>query len=114
MSDSRNKSNFYATRIEARRFNRGHVYIPIDIREHGGGRHNGQMIDLSQSGCRLNCPVLLNLKRRVFVTLPELEPLEVEVIWKEGDDYGCSFHNGLHPAVYDHIVAKFPSLGGNR
>ena len=72
----------------------------------------GQMIDLSQSGCRLNCPVLLNINRRVFVTLPELAPLEVEVVWKQGDEYGCSFHNGLHQAVYDHIVAKFPSLGG--
>ena len=112
VSDGEKSSKAPTPGIEARRFNRDHVYIPIDIREHGGGRHKGQMIDLSQSGCRLNCPVLLNLNRRVFVTLPELAPLEVEVVWKQGDEYGCSFHNGLHQAVYDHIVAKFPSLGG--
>lgn len=112
MSEGDQRSNATKSRMEARRFNRDHVYIPIDIREHGAGRHKGQMIDLSQSGCRINCPVLLNLNRRVFVTLPELAPLEVEVIWKQGDEYGCSFHNGLHQAVYEHIVAKFPSLGG--
>ena len=69
MSDGNNRWKYPTHGIEARRFNRDHVYIPIEIREHGGGRNKGQMIDLSQSGCRINCPVLLNLNSSLWAAL---------------------------------------------
>lgn len=111
MSDGGQRKSEPTPGLDARRYVRGEVNISIEIREHGGGRQKGVIYNLSQSGCRINCPVLLNLHRRIFLTLPDFAPIEVEVRWKDGDEYGCSFHNGLHPAVYDHILAKFPSLG---
>jgi hypothetical protein len=114
MSDGSENNSEAATGVEFRRFERGDVDIVIDVREYGGGRHRAQMIDLSVSGCRVASATYLNENRRIFITLPGFGPLEAEVVWQIKGEYGCSFINGLHEAVYDHIVEKFPSLGGNR
>ncbi len=98
--------------VEARKYQRGDVDIHIDIREHGGGRHKARLTDLSRSGCRISCPVLIPENRVVSITLPTFAPFEAEVVWKIGDDYGCSFHHELHEAIYDHILIKYPALGG--
>lgn len=100
-----------APTAETRRHKRGEVDIFIEIREHGAGRHKGRLTDLSQSGCRISCPVFIPENRKVSITIPGFSPLEAEIVWKIGDDYGCSFANPLYEAVYDHIVAKYPSLG---
>jgi hypothetical protein len=97
---------------DARKYRRGDVDILIDIREHGGGRHKGRLMDLSRSGCRISCPVLIVQNRIISITLPTFAPFEAEVVWKLNDDYGCSFHQELHEAIYDHIVKKYPALGG--
>lgn len=99
-----------AAYIEHRRFGRGGVHIDIEVRELGGGRHKAQMIDLSQSGCRICSVTYLNESKTVFIALPDFAPLQAEVVWKIRDDYGCAFANALHPAVYDHILARYPSL----
>lgn len=96
--------------IEFRRYARGEVDIVIDLRESGGGRLQAQIVDISQSGCRIATVTYLNENRRIFITLPGFGPLEAEVVWRIGENYGCAFISPLHPAVYDHIVAKFPSL----
>jgi len=95
---------------EYRRFDRGDVYIPIDVREYAGGRHKAHMLDLLQSGCRVFSVTLLRQDRSIFITLPGFAPLEAEVVWKKRDEYGCVFLTGLHPAIYDHILASFPAL----
>lgn len=100
-----------ATGIEYRRFARGDVDITIDVREYGGGRHKAHMVDLSQSGCRVYSVTYLSENKTIYITLPGFGPLEAEVVWKIRDQYGCAFTQGLHPAVYDHIIAKYPSLG---
>lgn len=99
-----------ARHIEHRRYGRGDVHIDIEVREQGGGRHKAQMVDLSQSGCRICSLTYLNESKTVFISLPDFAPLEAEVVWKIRDDYGCAFNNALHLAVYDHILAKYPLL----
>ena len=110
MSDEEKGANENLKGLEFRRFSRGDVRIPVDIREYAGGRHKAHMVDLSQSGCRIYSVTLLRQDRSVFITLPDFAPLEAMVIWKKRDEYGCSFTTGLHPAIYDHIIAKYPSL----
>jgi PilZ domain len=112
MPEGNDKKREPATGVEYRRFTRGDVDITIDVRESAGGRHKAQMVDLSLSGCRIFSVTYLSEDRRIFITLPGFGPLEAEVVWRIKDEYGCSFINGLHPAIYDHIVAKVPSLGG--
>lgn len=96
---------------EHRRFSRDDVYISIDVREHGGGRHKALIMDLSQSGCRISSVTYIAEGRKIHVTLPGFAPLEAVVVWKNHDEYGCSFTQPLHAAIYDHIRAKYPSLG---
>lgn len=96
---------------EHRIFSRGDVYISIDVREHGGGRHKALMMDLSQSGCRISSVIYMGEGRNIHVTLPGFAPLEAVIVWKAQDEYGCSFTQPLHAAIYDHIRAKYPSLG---
>ena len=97
--------------IEFRRYSRGDVNITIDLREFGGGRMQAQIVDISQSGCRIATVSHLNDHGRIFITLPGFGPLEAEVVWRIGESYGCAFIAPLHPAVFDHILAKFPSHG---
>ncbi|MBP6580182.1 MAG: hypothetical protein RIS00_725 [Pseudomonadota bacterium] len=97
--------------IEFRRYSRGDVNITIDLREFGGGRMQAQIVDISQSGCRIATVSHLNDHGRIFITLPGFGPLEAEVVWRIGESYGCAFVAPLHAAVFDHILAKFPSLG---
>lgn len=96
---------------EHRKYSRDEVYITIDVREHGGGRHRALMMDLSQSGCRISSVTYMGEGKHVHVTLPGFAPLEAVVVWKKNDEYGCSFLQRLHPAIYDHIRTKYPSLG---
>jgi hypothetical protein len=111
MSDSSDEESKLTKGIEYRRFSRGDVDITIDVREYAGGKHRAKMLDLSQSGCRVESVTLLREDRHVFITLPGFAPLEAQVVWHHKGEYGCSFVNGLHPAIYDHIIAKYPSLG---
>jgi hypothetical protein len=93
-----------------RRFDRGDVRIPCDVREKGYGHHKALIADLSRSGCRIITPMYLNQDRAVFVTLPGFAALEAKIAWKRGEEYGCQFINELHEAIYDHILKTHPML----
>ena len=96
---------------EHRKFSRGEVYITIDVREHGGGRHKALILDLSEAGCRISSLTYMGEGKNIHITLPGFAPLEAVIVWKKRDEYGCSFLQRLHPAIYDHIRTKYPSLG---
>lgn len=110
MSEEEKRESEASSIPEARRHDRGEVRIPVDIREYAGGRHKAHMVDLSQAGCRIFSVTLLRQDRPIFITLPGFAPLEAMVKWKKRDEYGCAFNGGLHPAIFDHIIASFPSL----
>lgn len=93
-----------------REFVRGRVTIGAKVRIPGGGRHQVQIIDLSQSGFRMESLTALPDNTLIYVTIPGLAQLECRVAWKTEWHYGCSFEGRLHPAVYDHIVKLYPSL----
>jgi PilZ domain len=93
-----------------RRFDRGDVRIPCDVREKGYGHHKALIADLSRSGCRIITPMYLNQEKAVFVTLPGFAALEARIAWKRQEEYGCQFINELHEAIYDHIIRTHPML----
>jgi hypothetical protein len=93
-----------------RRFDRGDVRIPCDIREKGYGHHKALIADLSRSGCRIITPMYLNQDKAIFVTLPGFAALEAKIAWKRNEEYGCQFVNELHEAIYDHILKANPML----
>ena len=96
---------------ESRFTRRAEVRIAAEIREAGGGKTIVDVLDLSVTGFRMHSLAFINAESRVYLTMPGMAPLVAQVAWTKGDYYGCHFDNPLYPAVFDHIVARFPSLG---
>ena len=89
---------------------RAGVEITAEVREPGLGRVSAMILDLSLTGFRMRCMTKLNEEKRIYMTLPAFSALESNICWAEGDYYGCEFVQSLYPAVFDHIVSKYPSL----
>lgn len=90
-----------------RRFARGDVHIIAQIREKGYGHHQAIVADLSRAGCRVITPMYLNPNSSLFITIPGFAALETRIAWHHGDEYGCSFVNELHEAIFEHILKSF-------
>ncbi len=89
---------------------RAGVEILAEVREPGLGRIEAMIMDLSLTGFRMRCMTRLTGEKNIFMALPSFAAIESKICWVEGDFYGCEFIQSLHPAVFDHIVSKYPSL----
>ncbi len=97
-------------RGDSRMSSRTDVDITAAVREPGLGNVEAMIMDLSISGFRMRCLIRLTGEKTIFLRLPSFAALESKICWNEGDFYGCEFVQSLHPAVYDHIIAQYPSL----
>ncbi len=89
---------------------RAGVEILAEVREPGLGRIEAMIIDLSLTGFRMRCMTRLTGEKNIFMALPSFSAIESKICWVDGDIFGCEFVNALHPAVFDHIVSKYPTL----
>ena len=97
-----------------REFRRGDVLIAAQIREHGGGRQQVEIVDLSQSGFRMRTGSFIPQDKIIFLTLPGYNPLEARIAWHTRELYGCEFVQRLHEAIYDNILQSYPHFGTHR
>lgn len=105
-------------RMVAKQFKRGDhristragVEITAEVREPGLGRVEAKILDLSLTGFRMRCMTRLTGEKFIFMALPTFSALESRICWVSGEFYGCEFLQSLHPAILDHIVAKYPTL----
>lgn len=86
------------------------VEIAAAVREPGLGTVEAMILDLSITGFRMRCLTRLTGEKAIFLKLPAFSALESKICWHEGDYFGCEFLQSLHPAVYNHIIVKYPSL----
>tara|TARA_R110000824_G_scaffold149049_1_gene319114 strand:+ start:1995 stop:2321 length:327 start_codon:yes stop_codon:yes gene_type:complete len=86
------------------------VEISASVREPGLGSVDAMILDLSITGFRMRCLTRLTGEKTLFLKLPSFAALESKVCWRDGDYFGCEFLQSLHPAVYNHIIVKYPSL----
>ena len=96
--------------FDSREFERGNVVIFADIRMPGAGRDAVKVIDLSQSGFRMECLVDIPNGKLTFLKLPGFALLECRIVWRRKWYYGFEFVNRLHPAIYNHIVKRYPGI----
>ena len=96
---------------QKRKYCRGSVTIGAEIRPVGGTKLRVQILDLSQTGFRIECFTYLSDGNAVFLTIPNFQQLESRIIWHTEWMYGCQFIQPLHASIYDHIVRTFPVLG---
>lgn len=84
---------------ERRRHDRAPVGIEVLMRERGRNAVAARLIDFNSFGCQLEGPVLFRSDAQIWVRLPGLESLPVNLAWKCGPRMGLEFITPLHPAV---------------
>lgn len=94
----------------SREFCRGTVAITADIRAAGRIRTKVKVLDISQTGFRIECLTFLSGNQSIFLSMPGFEQLESRIIWQTEWMYGCQFVQQLHTAVFDHILRTFPAI----
>lgn len=78
----------------------------ISFRRSGERRCAGEILDVSESGCRLQLPERLVVGETVWITLPGLEPLQTVVRWVSEWTSGVEFARPLYPAVFDMVKKR--------
>jgi hypothetical protein len=86
---------------------RNPVIIPAQLRSSGNRGFPVIVKDISLSGFACEGISTLRAGARCWLTLPNMEGLQAEVIRNDGILLGCAFANLLHQAVLDRISARF-------
>ncbi|MEP7350810.1 MAG: PilZ domain-containing protein [Sphingorhabdus sp.] len=89
---------------------RGDVAIAADIRAFGGNKNRVKVIDLSQTGFRMESLTHISDSHAIFLTIPSFGQMEARIIWQTEWMYGCKFACPLHISVYEHIIRTHPAL----
>jgi hypothetical protein len=110
---SRNLPSQPAWAQDGRRANRIDVRVSATIREHGSTKFDVMVSDISVTGFRFETIFSLRVGSRIWVTLPNLAPLESVIQWRREPLYGASFAHALHPAVRDHIVQHYGAVNAS-
>lgn len=104
------QSQSYIPSSADRKFCRGDVAITAHIRALGGIKNQVNIVDLSETGFRMESLTYMSNDQVIFLTVPGFQQMEARIIWQSEWMYGCEFARSLHPAVYDHIVNSHPSM----
>lgn len=91
-------------------FSRENVVITADIRVSGGHKNKVEVVEISQTGFRMECLAHISESQLIFLTMPSFQQMEARVIWQTEWLYGCQFARPLHVAVFDHIISTYPAL----
>jgi hypothetical protein len=86
---------------------RTRIAIPSMLRQSGGRSFNTVVNDLSLSGFCAGSIGRMHVGTVCWLTLPNLESLQAEVIWWDNSLVGCAFANLLSPIVHDNILARW-------
>jgi PilZ domain len=89
---------------------RNSVRIIADLLISAGPRFKVSVIDLSQTGFRIETGERIDEGTRVYLTIPGFESLQARVAWNSRNCYGCEFARPLYPSIFEHIAQKHPSL----
>lgn len=102
-SSSQNDDQYF----NDRQFIRKQVSIDAYVRPLGGGKSLVKVLDVSETGFRMESAVTFDLHKDIFLTIPGLQSLEANIIWHRENLYGCTFLVPLHPAILDHVSKVF-------
>lgn len=86
---------------------RSHVRIAVRVRRPGETWVNSKVADLSLTGFRLQSFMKLSRGSDLWIMLPGFEGRRAHVLWTRAHESGCAFEHALHPAILDHIVARY-------
>lgn len=77
------------------------------IRNSRQGRIGGQVIDISENGCKLDLfGTAVERGQSVTIKLGDMESWAGTVRWVNGQIVGVQFHMPLHSAIVDHLSKR--------
>lgn len=82
--------------------------IAATLRDRASNKFHVTLIDLSATGFKAEAHPSLDPGAIVWLTIPGMQGLEATVMWRRRTIVGCRFNHPLHPAVFDHLVARRP------
>ena len=88
--------------------------LACTIRGRGGVMRPAHLIDISQSGCRVEGTTRLHTQDLVWLTIGPVRSVSGTVAWASPDFAGIAFANDLHDSVLDHLVARAGSQSGKQ
>ena len=100
-------SDYVYAGAERRSAARTPVAVSATLRASGGHRVNVALKDISEIGFRCEYASDLRVGEQMWLKFNDFEAMEVEVIRRDGYDYGLSFLRPLHSAMLDHIVSRY-------
>jgi len=80
--------------------------IAAVLRDRSSNKFHVHLVDLSTSGFQAEAHPSLDPGAIVWLAMPGMQGLEATVMWRRRAVIGCRFNQPLHPAVFDHLVAK--------
>ena len=78
----------------------------IVVRRIGGFNFQVALREVSRRGCRVELIEPCEVGDPVITRFPQLEPLGSRVCWTQGTTTGIEFTTNVHPAVFDHLLAR--------
>jgi hypothetical protein len=89
---------------------RGCRRVPLNsqvvVRRIGGVNFEVALREVSRRGCRVELVEPCEVGDPVITRFPQLEPLGSRVCWTKGTTTGVEFTTNIHPAVFDHLLAR--------
>lgn len=89
-----------------RRAERVSLRADIDFRRTGERRWRVNILDFSLRGCRVELPVRVTTKDKIWISLPGVEALQARVCWVKDWEAGVEFERPIHPAVFEMIQER--------
>ena len=96
--------------LDARAAERGDVAVVVDVRVSGGFKTKARLLDLSQTGFRMDCMTVFAPDQLLFMTIPTFAQLESRIVWRHHLTYGCAFVRPLYGAIFEHILKAHPAF----
>jgi len=78
----------------------------VVVRRIGGFNFQVALREVSRRGCRVELIEPCEVGDSVITRFPQLEPLGSRVCWTQGTTTGIEFTTNIHPAVFDHLLAR--------
>ena len=98
---------YYLMAQEDRSAQRVPLMIPAQLRVPGMRSFQTVVNDLSLSGFSATALTRMHPGSVCWLSLPDLETQQAEVIWWEDSLVGCAFVNLLSPIVHDTILTRY-------
>lgn len=88
---------------DRRRADRAAVRVEVDFRASGHKPFKVHIVDLSETGCRVDTLSKAHAGTRIWLTIGSMAAIEAIVRWSSPFGFGAEWVRPLHVSLVDHI-----------